>query len=186
MKYVEGKERKLHKSINILNVARCDYQKNPEKFIKIADIVTNSLPNVHFTWIGDGPDLEKCRNLVKSLNLTDQVKFEGYSECVEKYLKNADIFLSTSRYEGLPFSVLEALSCGLPLLLTNIIGHNSLIDHNGFFLISEKEIIFQIEYILSHRKKLSERSLTLYHKNYSVEGMIFGIEKVYREVVLSV
>ncbi|KRL13150.1 hypothetical protein FD38_GL001275 [Levilactobacillus zymae DSM 19395] len=170
-----------HKETTFINVARCADQKNPSKFIDLAQIILNEL-DCKFVWVGDGPLLESCRAKVKKLDLDSKIKFVGYSNNVASYLKKADVYLSTSRYEGLPFSVLEALSYGLPLLLTDIIGHKSLVKNNGY-LLSDSDKPYQIKKraadILENEESYSAASLELYSSEYSIEKMINGIQKVY-------
>ncbi|GEO64383.1 glycosyltransferase [Companilactobacillus nantensis] len=176
------------KELRFVNVARCDYQKNPELFIKIAKTICEIIPNVNFTWVGDGPLFDQCIKQVKNINLEDKIKFVGYSSNPFKYLNSSDIFLSTSRYEGQPFSVIEALSVGLPLILTDIVGHRELVSNNGR-LITNKEILNKnnlcslFEFVIENKNDESIISRKLFEKKYNVKEMVKGIESVYKKVV---
>ncbi len=72
--------------------------------------------------VGDGPLKEKLLQQANSLGLSDYVFFEGFQKDVRPYLQAASAFILTSQLEGLPLSVLEAMACGLPCIVTNVGG----------------------------------------------------------------
>jgi len=79
---------------------------------------------LRLTLKGDGPDEEKIRDLVSSLGISDVVSFKKkteYSEVPKDY-QNADIFVTTSRSDGTPVSILEAMASGLPCIATSVGG----------------------------------------------------------------
>ena len=110
------------------SVGRLDYQKNPEMFISIAHLYADVNERAHFVWIGEGDDRVKVEAQIKRLNLTDRVTLLGYVEEVDPYFAVLDTFAMTSRYEGLPLTVIKSLGCGTPVVgfLTN--GMNDLND----------------------------------------------------------
>lgn len=77
---------------------------------------------------GDGTELEKCRALAKSLKLDKRVLLPGRVEDMAVWYKLADAAVSASRSEGLPFNVMEAMYCGLPVVASRVKGHTDLID----------------------------------------------------------
>jgi glycosyltransferase involved in cell wall biosynthesis len=72
--------------------------------------------------VGDGPLKEKLLEEVNRLGLWGCVYFEGFQEDVRPYLQAASAFILTSHLEGLPLSVLEAMACGVPCIVTNVGG----------------------------------------------------------------
>ncbi|APX71976.1 glycosyltransferase [Companilactobacillus allii] len=177
-------ERLQHPTLNFINVARCDFQKDPQLFIKVAEKITQAIPNTSFTWVGDGPLLNECRAEVIRQNLGDRIKFIGYRNNPYKYLESADIFCSTSRYEGQPFSVLEAISEKLPLLITDVIGHRELVDHNGILLTKkilndDRKLTDSFSKVIKDKDKLSQASYRLYKSKYDVSDMVDKIEAIY-------
>ena len=84
--------------------------------------------NLQFIWCGDG----ELRAELTSPN----IKCTGWMERkeLEIYLANADIYLSTSLWEGMPLSVLEAMSIGLPVVLSDCVGNRDLVENNGFYI----------------------------------------------------
>jgi len=80
--------------------------------------------NLHLTLKGEGPDEQIIRDLVSSLGISDVVSFKKkteYSEVPKDY-QNADIFVTTSRSDGTPVSILEAMAIGLPCIATSVGG----------------------------------------------------------------
>lgn len=69
--------------------------------------------------LGDGPDWEKLAVQIESLGLTDTVILAGRKTNVNDYLKKAKAFIMSSRYEGLPNAMLEAMAAGLPVISTD-------------------------------------------------------------------
>ena len=70
--------------------------------------------------VGDGPELESYKSLVKSYKLENNVKFEGWSDNLTSYYKTADLFLLTSNYEGYGRTVIEAMAAGCPVVMTDV------------------------------------------------------------------
>lgn len=83
---------------------------------------------------GEGGLLEECREQARQWGLEGQVEFPGYTRELPRYLQMADLAVSSSRIEGLPFNLMEAMAAGLPLAATRIKGHTDLIEQgrNGF------------------------------------------------------
>lgn len=101
--------------------------------------------------VGGGPEYEFCKAKAAELGLSDAVRFVGPSSNVFEYYRNADAFLSVSQDEGLPTAALEAMSCGLPLVLTDVGSCSELIDGNGVLVSScnSKDITAGIKKFLS-------------------------------------
>jgi glycosyltransferase involved in cell wall biosynthesis len=79
--------------------------------------------------LGDGPLLEECEHEAE-LGAGD-VRFPGFVDNVEAYLQAANYFISASRSEGLPNTVMEALGAGVPVLLSDIPSHREILDEGA-------------------------------------------------------
>lgn len=131
---------------------------------------------IRFIVVGGGPDLPFCEKLVEKYSLSDCVEFVGPSNDVASYLSQADAFISTSYDEGLPTVALEAMSCSLPLVLTDVGGCSELIKGNGVLVsgCSPADIVAGINTFLDNfsRGEISgEASLELFQKHYRTESM---------------
>ena len=113
------------------------------KGFKNADI-----PNSTLVILGEGPLLNDC---IKEVGERKNIIFKGYVNNVQEYLKSADFYIASSLSEGLPFSVLEAFSFGLPSILSDIKPHNELItmlDDDNDKLMFETENYLQLSKII--------------------------------------
>jgi glycosyltransferase involved in cell wall biosynthesis len=99
-------------------VGRLAFQKAPEDFVHALAGLRRS--DVFGVWIGDGPLREKTERLVQKLGLSGQMLFTGTRNDVEALLPGMDVFAMASRYEGLPCSIVEAMSAGLPVVATAV------------------------------------------------------------------
>ncbi|MCU4827980.1 glycosyltransferase, partial [Bacillus toyonensis] len=102
-------------------IARMDYQKNPWLFIRIAEQVIKENQNVEFVYIGDGEYFKEVSDYVKKNNLSEFIKLKGFHSNPDIELMYFDIFLSTSLYEGMPYSLIEALSYKKPIIATDVV-----------------------------------------------------------------
>ncbi|MBQ3135487.1 MAG: glycosyltransferase family 4 protein [Oscillospiraceae bacterium] len=78
---------------------------------------------------GEGTRLERCRSLARELGVNDRVHFPGYVRDVGRWYAAADVVVPSSRSEGLPFNVMEAMYCGLPVVASAVKGHVDLVRH---------------------------------------------------------
>lgn len=104
----------------VFTLGRISYQKNPKLFNKIAE----QLPNIKFVWIGDG----ELRDELKSSNITITGWLDRASAL--KTAMNADIFILTSLWEGLPISLLEAMYMKKMCVVSDVIGNHDVISTN--------------------------------------------------------
>lgn len=90
--------------------------------------VHRDIPDAHLLLVGDGPMWAELQALTEALGLTDCIHFAGYQAEPERFLKAMDVFVLTSRTEGLPLAILEAWAAGLPVIATRVGGIPRLID----------------------------------------------------------
>jgi len=148
----ESKTNSGSSKIKVVSVCRFVHQKNIVDILKIA----NKIPDVDFSIVGDGPLMSEIKDFILKNNLKN-VELIGKRKKVFDYLYNSDIYLSTSLYEGLPLSILEAMSIGLPIVASNVTGNcDTIINGKSGYLYDSKDIKCAIECInkLSRNKKL--------------------------------
>ncbi len=114
-----------NKQLKIVTLSRFDYPKNMEGMYKIASYFKND-KSLQFVWIGDGPDKSKLEEQAKKEGV--DINFVGFSKEPMKYLLESDLYLSTSRFEGLPYGLIEAASVGLPIIASNVKGNNEVVN----------------------------------------------------------
>jgi hypothetical protein len=131
------------KSFLLVGVGRLDEQKDPLLFIRIVARLRRIRPGIQAVWIGDGALKQECLILDKQLQAN--IQFTGWLSHEEtiKQMQLSTIFLQTSKWEGLPFSVLEAMSTGLPVVASNKVFHRDLFeyDYRGLLAGNEEEFV---------------------------------------------
>ena len=110
------------------SIGRLDYQKDPQSFVHIATRYAKTETASRFLWIGEGPDRTEVEQLIADFGLADRFTLPGYVDHAEAYFSVFDTFVLTSRYEGLPVSVIKALSCGTPVVGFRVNGMHDLCD----------------------------------------------------------
>ena len=150
-------------------------RKNQIAAIEAFSSVTNKESRIII--VGDGEELEKCKTRAKELGLDDRVEFTGALKNVGDALSCADVFISASLDEGLPNAAVEAMSYGLPLILTDVGSCSELISNNGFLvdietpnaLSSAMDAISKMPFM--EVRKMGKASLLKFEANYTVEKM---------------
>ncbi|MBN2374472.1 glycosyltransferase [bacterium] len=113
------------KEENIIGtVARLHRDKGVETLLEGAALAIKSQPGVRLKLliIGDGPEKGRLSNMAKRLGIMDRVIFAGFQPDIIPWISSLDIFCLTSREEGMPQSLLEAMALGKPLIATNVGG----------------------------------------------------------------
>jgi glycosyltransferase involved in cell wall biosynthesis len=166
------------RNLIVATTGRATIQKNPELFNSIAKHFEND-SRFSFLWIGSG-ELEPLLNS-KNIEITGWVD----RSVVNKRLEDADIYISTALWEGLPFAVLEAMNLGKPLLLTGCVGNVDLVEnnYNGYIFSSAKEAIDKIEILSANRdglKSFGKNSRDLVNQRFNVKSMAVQYEAEYQ------
>lgn len=114
----------------VLTVAsRLASQKNLPLFIEAIRLLKLHYPDVVGAIFGDGPEGDALLETVAREGLADSVKFMGVKTNVHEYLANSDICILTSRQEGQPIVILEAMALGIPVVSTDVGGISQLISN---------------------------------------------------------
>lgn len=173
------KKDKLKKDKDIFiigTIGRITFQKNPKLFNTIAEKFLHK-KHIKFLWIGDG-------ELNSTLHSPNIIKTGWLSqEKVKEKLGEIDIYLSTSLWEGLPLSVLQAMCFRKPLVLYNCVGNRDLILNNGVLFRTVDEAVKSLNELINDpvkREKLGRNSYNLLIKNFSLDRMIKEYDLLYK------
>jgi glycosyltransferase involved in cell wall biosynthesis len=110
------------------SIARLAEQKAPEVFVRAAAIVGRADPGVHFVLIGDGPQRDLVMQEIGASGLGDRFHLLLGAEHASALLGDLDVFVLTSRFEGAPYSPLEAMRAGTPVVLTDVVGNRDIVE----------------------------------------------------------
>lgn len=141
--------KKAGDKFRIVTSGRIEKQKDPLLFNTIASYFQD-MDQIEFVWIGDG----RFRDSFTSSNIVVTGWLENQD--VHRYVSTSDIYISTSKYEGLSFAVLEALALKKPVLLSNCTGNTDIVKKgiNGDLFDTAHEAIIKILQYYNNREML--------------------------------
>ena len=100
-------------------------------FAKIAALVLDKKPGTQFIFAGDGPLKEKAGKFIMEKGIQDRVRYIGWTDEPELFMKSIDLFLLTSLWEGIPCTLAQAASAGLPIIASDIAGNREFMEAAG-------------------------------------------------------
>jgi glycosyltransferase involved in cell wall biosynthesis len=178
----------------VLFLAWLQKEKGVLDLMKAMPIVLRSVPEATFVLAGTG-DIDSIMDLARSLRVEQAVRLSGWVDGIEKdnLLREADVFVLPSYYEGLPVGVLEAMACGVPVVATRVGGIPDVIEDRVSGLLVEpgqpEALARSIIAILADdalRNRLREAAHSEVRKRYSTETVIKELETLYRELGINV
>lgn len=160
---------------NIISVGRLHPVKDFNTLILVFEKVIKKIPSTTLTIVGGGDEYDNLQQLVKDLNLENNITITGMldKEQVEEKMINSDLYVMTSLTECFPMVLLEASSCGLPLIAFDVpVGPKAIIKDriNGYLIENRKieEMSNKIIELLNNREELKAlgRTSKEMSKNY--------------------
>lgn len=177
------------KGNNITFIGRMDERKGVYDLLDVAKKIGKLHSNIKILLCGDG-DIEKIKRIVKS-NKINNVEVLGWinKQKKEEILKTTIINILPSYNEGMPMSILEAMSFGIPTIATNVGGIPEVIvnNENGFLIIpGDKESMFrEIDKLITEtdvRKRISRKSYETVNEKFNFSIQIENLIKLYKEI----
>lgn len=117
-------------------VGRLAWEKGPDDFIRAAEYVHARLPDVHFVIVGEGPMEAELREMIISSQLENRIHMTGLRTDTWKVYPPLNVIAQTSRVEGMPLVLLEAMSCGIPVAAMGIGGVPEIVEVGTTGLLS--------------------------------------------------
>ena len=126
------KNRKNYKNnidTRVITVCRLSKEKNLYEMINSIKEINDKKLSLKI--IGDGPERKKLTNYIKNLKTQNQIKLIGHKDNPYEFLKNSDLYINSSYFEGFPNSVVEAVNAGVPVIASQSYGGINDILLNG-------------------------------------------------------
>lgn len=165
-------------------------QKNLSDFINAAKQISEKFRNCKFLIIGDGEQKSYLEKLINESMLQDKVKILGWRRDIPEILAVSDIFILTSLWEGLPRSVLEAMSSGLPVIANEVDGVEEVIRNNeNGFLTKPFEIEKTSEYAVKllnddkSAKSFGLKAKEAIDKQFDIDYMVEQQDELYKSLL---
>jgi glycosyltransferase involved in cell wall biosynthesis len=164
-------------------------QKAPEDFVAACSIVAKSVPEARFVLIGGGEKEAEFDASVRALGLAERFERIGYLEGAAGAFPSLDVFALSSRFEGAPFSPLEAMRAGIPVVLTDVVGsHDAVEDGISGLLVPPADppaMAARIVELLGdpeRRRRMGEAGRERVRANFDVRDMGRRLTGLYREL----
>lgn len=164
----------------LLSVGRMTEQK---KYLRFLDVLARLRDEgLGSTWhvVGDGIQLPEIEEKIKALGLSDQVILHGLTDNPYKYMKNCDLFVLPSGWEGFPTVTVEAKLLGCPVLATDVAGIREQLTHGktGWIVENDEDAIYQ-----GLKQLLTDSQLRLSLKDSTGMEKVCSNEEKYRRFV---
>jgi glycosyltransferase involved in cell wall biosynthesis len=169
---------KKENDFQILYVGRLEKYKRIHWILFALNEILEKFPDkkIHFVIVGKGPFEKNLIKLTYVLGLQDFVTFKSnlsHNELLEEYC-TCDVFVMPSEYEAFSISTLEALSCGKPIIVSNVGFLSEIAKNNGYTIDSEEELVKSLSLIIENGMKIN-----FDFKKYSWDNITNQILKVY-------
>jgi glycosyltransferase involved in cell wall biosynthesis len=164
---------------NIIAVARLEEQKNFDLLLKALVLLIPRFPHIHMIFVGEGPERENLEKFIHDQKITEYVTLTGYRDDVGAFLKASHIFVLPSDYEGFGIAPLEAMYCGLPIIISTNVPLQEIAGEAALICqVDEFDIAAKIASLLENKEMYSQMSIQ--GKNIANQ---FGIEQYCRKLL---
>lgn len=174
----------------IISVGRPSYQKNPLLMVDIMRIVHQKHPELKLYLVGVGfysPLLDELKQMIHDYELDNTIRLVPWLSREETlgYLKQAQLYLTTSYYEGLPIAVLEALALKKVIVSSDVIGNKDCVrnEYNGYLLpMDANQFAKKINYLLNNTsdlKRMELNSRQYFESDFLIDKRIKSLENIY-------
>jgi glycosyltransferase involved in cell wall biosynthesis len=175
-------------TFNLLTVGRLDRVKGHHLAIQAVAALEPEV-NAHLHILGDGPSRSELATLAGSLGVAARVHLQGFQRNVYDYIAHCDALLMPSLHEGLPYTLLEAMALGIPVIASRVGGLAEVIEDGRTGLLLPPEdapalaaAIRQLQRDAGLRARLGAAALEIQRSRYSLNAMTESYLRVYRDL----
>ncbi len=167
--------------IILINVGELNNNKNQVVIIKALKKLQNK--DIHLVLCGDGDYMIKLKILSSKLKISNQVHFLGYCNDVIPYLKSADIYVTSSKREGLGMAALEAMALGLPMIASDTRGTREFVIDGKNGLVCKKNKDYYYANAIQNILSMSDKNILVNNSLEKVKDFdVLNCDKVMRKV----
>ena len=186
-KILDRVENNIKKEYDICCVARITKSKKPKRFINIIENLKKDIPTIKCIWIGNGELYQEVLEYAKEKNVLENIEFIGFKDNPYKYMKKSKIFVLTSEWEGFGLVAFEALTLGIPCVVSNVGGLVEIVDdtcgklcsNNDDFINELRKLLLNNDYYNTKCEGAIKKSVEL----ENIEEYIIAIDKIYKEII---
>lgn len=166
--------------LNFISVGRLDYSKNYLMLLNVAKHLIDDGYKFKVYIVGDGEENVTLQKAIINLKMEKHFILLGRKDNPYPYVKNSDLFLLSSRYEGLPTVIIEALILHIPCISTEVAGIYEILN-NSFGVITkntENDFYLNLKYLLDNPQKIIEMKENLSNYKYNNNIIIDKIKNI--------
>jgi len=168
-------------------------QKSPLDYVRACLEVYKKFPNINFLLIGDGVLKKICKKELKAASLNGRFIFTGWRRDISGILDILDVVVLTSKWEGMPIAIIEALCKGKPIVVTDVSGARELVKDNisGYITMpGEYEKIAEKVLLLLKDKelciKMGSQGAKSIDDSFDVKRMVGDIDELYSNLLYGI
>lgn len=168
-----------------LAVGRFVPEKDYFNLLRSFHIVQGHNPSVELWIAGSGAEMEACKKLASELDIAERIKFLGVRYDIPEVMSASDAFVLSSKIEGLPLVVGEAMACERPVVVTDAGGVRELVDDIGSIVPVEDSAQLAVAMMKaasltsSDRQESGRQARAYVEKNYSLAAVVSQWSKIY-------
>ncbi|MBR6961298.1 glycosyltransferase [Candidatus Saccharibacteria bacterium] len=167
----------------ICYLAEFTKNKNQHMLVEAAAPILKENSKLKLLFLGEGPCLDEVKELAENLGVSKQCLFPGYIR--DEYaalVQSCNLYTSLSIREGLGLGVLEALYCGLPIIVTDNRGHRDIVDGNKKYLVSATDTAALTKKLREAIRYPEEYKLA-FPKRYTLSNSLSEMKAIYEEIL---
>lgn len=171
-------------------VSRYIPQKDPLTLVKAASLVVEQQPEVCFIWCGEGDLRTETEALAQQLGISSHFRFLGFRPDVLAIMNAFDLFVLSSLFEGLPYTLLEVMALGKPVVATAVVGNRDVVVEGETGLLVPPQNPFALAQAMiallgssEQRFQMGQAGRQRILSQFSIERMVAATEAVYRSVL---
>ncbi|MBF0265650.1 MAG: glycosyltransferase [Gammaproteobacteria bacterium] len=183
---------KVHNGFIIGTIGRFDPIKNQkiliDTFLHIKNTEPELISHLKICIIGKGDEFENIQQLIKQNDLENYFDLPGVKYDINEQLNNFDIFVLPSIAEGVPMTLLEAMSVGLPSICSNVGGIPEVLPHNSGYLVAPENVqelsekLIELMKDANKRKEMGQNARKQVIENFSIQAMVNQYKKLYSKL----
>jgi len=173
----------------LIMVARFNEPKDQATLLRAIALLKGRGVKVALDFVGSGPSLSMRRTLAERLGIDENVRFLGDRNDVPQLLADAQVFVLSTHYEGLPISILEAMRAGLPVIASRVGGVPEAVEDNVTGLLVPRsdvpalaQAIFKLVDSPALRAQMGKAGRARFSAEFTQERMLRQVDAIYQEV----
>jgi glycosyltransferase involved in cell wall biosynthesis len=171
-------------------VAHLSKQKGHDALLNAIPAILQEVPDFHLLLVGDGVLRTSLVLMAEELGIMEHVTFAGVQSDIPSVLNALDVFLLPSRWEGFGIAAIEAMACGIPVIVSYVGGLREIVaDRDNGLVISHtysegiSKAVIRLMTDKEFRDRLARRGLETVREKFSVDTMVAKVRDVYKSSI---